>query len=219
MTILNVFVERDRALVAVDTLGQNADGSRKQIGKMMLLPHLSGVAACRGHFAFAMIVWWSLVQHIGDFDKLVEEAAAICEGAHRLFKHYLAESKAALDARFGNGDEQYIVLVGWSVRQKSMVAHEFRRSEGDERFLSSEIESTYIAPSTEDLAAAHPRPNSGESMEALFRSQQALYERDAPHATPGGLLIVAEIGPGHTRTWSQCEIQTQEDLRASRICA
>jgi hypothetical protein len=87
-----------------------------------------------------------------------------------------------------------------------MRAFELRRNGGDGRFVSSAIESVYIAPWTSDLAASHPRPATGDLMEALFLAQQSLYEREAPHATPGGALIVAELLLGSTKTWMQCNV-------------
>jgi hypothetical protein len=206
VTILNVFVERERALMAVDTIGQRADGSRAMVAKMLLLPHANAAVACRGHMSFIAGVWATLLQTPGDFDALAEILPVTCESVHELFKLYLAESKEVLDARFGNGDEQYIVIVGWSSRHNEMRAFELRRNGGDGRFVSRAIKSVYIAPWTSDLAASHPRPATGDLMEALFLAQQSLYEREAPHATPGGALIVAEIRLGSTKTWMQCNI-------------
>ena len=76
MSILNVWMSADRALVAVDTLGLEADGKTfDECSKLYVLPHSNLVIAGRGLVSFSCLIYQALhVRNLGyDTDDLQKQ--------------------------------------------------------------------------------------------------------------------------------------------------
>ena len=190
MSILNLYVERDSALVAVDTDARFRDGAAgPPVSKMLVLPHINAVIACRGQGQFFVLLAMvaalpsaSIDQLIAEMPEKLIEAWHTWVGQHEIFR---ADPDAA------TGTE--ILVVGWSERSRQMHAVVFVQERGSSDFVAREVERHYCAPWDEQLAAG-PLPTSPEAMAALARRQVELVRRERPKDAAGGSLVLAVLG-------------------------
>ena len=77
MSILNVFVTPDCALMGVDTDATMPDGTTYQVSKMVVVPHLSTVVGFRGLDLMQMAACPVIVGFKGKFDALVDSMSEI----------------------------------------------------------------------------------------------------------------------------------------------
>ena len=179
MSIVNVFVRPDVALVGVDTEWLMPDGSYVDGCKMLLLPHIDAVVAFRGlSTSLAGASAW-IVHFSGDFDELSEK-----------MESFIKESRGyAKDDSEGN-----FFLVGYSPRLGRMVAHAYEVKEG-----SSDV--SHLADFPSMFAPAFGADVMAEwkvkfDKESMFRvaNDQCRLVREQNEAWPaGGRFYITEI--------------------------
>lgn len=190
MSLANIWLERDRALVAVDTLGYvyAPDGSRKlsEITKLMPLPVADCVLAARGsQFAFLQLLALA-VQKPGmtSLDILSDYMPALCE---------LAASNLPQDfpAEFATCE---LYLVGWSDRSGCMACTQFGIDlHGNGVVSTSPMRGpARCAPGFNDVQPI----DSEVGMRALAQRQIAWMHEHAPKDVTGGELVLADVKRG-----------------------
>lgn len=201
MSIVNIWLERGRALVAVDTLAEHDTRSvggeyvHIESAKMIPLPHANMVLANRGD----LVIFQGFLQVLlgepvsWNVDIFAERAAAICDYLYRM----RMDKQAALYE--GRPFEDEIYAIGWSPRSKEVVAYVCCRGAGDDGFTITPIESFCAAPGALDVWPAVediPRFNTIESMITVAKEQVRCFRSQFPGRPIGGRLIVAEV-----RSW------------------
>lgn len=189
MSLLNVWLDNERALVGVDTDALAPGGVRVRVNKIMLLPTLNAVLAGRGAASLLGCVYVQLMAlpQAADFDFI---AAALPELVEKAFDQIRGPLRNEDPATYRAAHE--IVLVGWSPKLGRMRAIEVVRPAGGSAFTVEETEKHYIAPWDEKIKSA-PDPTDIHSMAELAVAQVALIRGAYPNAAAGGQLIVAEL--------------------------
>jgi hypothetical protein len=187
VSILNVWVERQRALVCVDTQGVGNDGTRGDVTKLAVLPHINAVLACRGHLAFLSTCWMMMAMSSRGFDELVEAMSTILPLAFQ----NVVQTAGALGVDPATLDRQTLVFVGWSPRAQRMIGREWMQETAAQGFVADDIDPHHIAPWHESMP--NEDPNNAERMQRLAAAQVRSIRENAPHEAAGGRLIVAEL--------------------------
>lgn len=223
MSLVNVYMERDRALIGFDTLACHmpipatisvADASevaRKFDGDA----HMSkcGFIACpnvaiasRGDAMAAVLVQQTLQLSMSkDFDALVEILPQALANAY-------AQATAFRKQRLGIVDDYgvEIVLVGWSPALNRMHGVHWVRWPTGKGFTSSQVGKVLILPDAE-WEQTPGVPDTPEKMEAIARDQVAYVRRKYPdhEYDCGGRLLLAEL------TRDTMSVRVVADLEAS----
>ncbi len=189
MSILNVYLRRDAALVGVDTEGASLNGAFNQCSKMLPIPHASAVLACRGSSVILACTFVQmLITDCDDFDAL---AARFPDAANRASKKlYGPLMRHIRKADFRMGDE--LVLIGYSPSRKRMRAIELLRDSGECAFKADETEGHYVTPWHPSLADM-PYPVDLLSMGEMAQAQVNLIKKENPKFAAGGNLLIAEL--------------------------
>lgn len=193
MSILNLWLAPDHALVGVDTDGVDPAGRHMSCSKLLPIVHLNAVLAGRGNLTLLGCTFVQLmVSELGDFDALADRLPAMVQKA---FKGTIGgfPLRFIQRAAYQAGDE--IILVGWSPRLDRPRAVEVTRAPGASSFTVEETKLEYVAPWDESIADA-PSPSDAWNMRRLAGAQVALLKRTDPAAAAGGSLIVAELRRG-----------------------
>jgi hypothetical protein len=212
MTILNVWCEPARALLAVDTRSTEAGSTRmpgREVSKLIPIVHLNVALAARGNAGFFAMFGCMLLTHsvLGDFDALVRAAPNVMQ---ETFHWFVKSGGDALGAHAqASIDNQYAVLVGWSPGAQRMCAFELRWDLATRTYVSSEFDGGYKSPWSEAIERAYPRPDTIPAMQQLARAQLQLYEEKAPEWSTGGRLIVAQIDRLNMGIQSVCDLDAR----------
>lgn len=186
MSLINAVNMGDHALISADTEAVFADGSRGQVSKLLTIPHLNAVIACRGSLAFLQKAHAEFCT-MSNFDQMAERAELVMSYA-------LAQqgSTEHLD-KYAHGAE--MVLAGYSQKAGRVVIH-LIRCEGIGKDTEAHL----------DIANAILPGNLGISLEGITASREGLIDltsrqvkairEHAPDAAAGGNLIVAEVHQG-----------------------
>jgi hypothetical protein len=202
MSLLNVLMRPDYALVGVDTDCANfQDGSHMHVSKMLVLAHIPAVLAGRGGFALFKRVFDIAHGNGGDLDELLAVMPQIL--------YQLAASPAHAD-RKGFKDE--LAVVGWSARLNRPLARKFNVSV-EREVRSFDIEFATVSPPYWDLSKDPPPFENMEDLVAIAKSQAAyLKERfpegrqDGRPTSGGGRLIVARISRHGLLIKEKCDL-------------
>lgn len=189
MSLLNLVLERDRAVVAVDTLCRvgTPDGSAlANKGKLFLLPHARMALAGRGDIRVLASLHLASLCSPGELD-----IDSIGPSLGQAAQHVVIELQRADPLwRFVEAE---LVAVGWSASREAMVAFAAVRNAGDADFRTVEITSTMLGPDPSCPTPANLA--TPEAMEWLSRQQvkrfRSLVGDDA--GVIGGRLLFAEI--------------------------
>lgn len=198
MTILNVWVERERALMAVDTEIVMPWGQRHQCAKMIPLIHLNAMIAARGHLVFFAYLFKALhCEALSDFDALLDRMPRMLpladEDARKAVRQLGVTDTGFLD-------NQTIVACGWSAKAGRMFAREWSQDDLARGFISEHVEPFFVSPW--DPSIDHiPDPTTHAAMAVLAQAQCKLMREKAPDAAAGGKLIVAEINQRGMQIW------------------
>ena len=112
MTILNVSITPERALVAVDVMGALPDSLEPyETSKMMPFVHCNAVLAGSGNIGMAHHAFIQLARNQGDFDFMAGALATLVDQA---YTNFLAEARAVGFIEAVLSQWQTIVFVGWS---------------------------------------------------------------------------------------------------------
>lgn len=186
MSLVNVWVTPQKAMVVVDTEAQSQEGEYFETSKMLTLPHANVVVAGRGHNAFFNVLFSLLHMDKGaTFDDL--------EGS---FDGSLAQTTAYLktiEAQFIRSIyEQEIALVGYSHSRRGMhcVAYQSKDESG---FAAHDIDDAYLSP-WDPTTWGLPMPvTTAEHARVASTEQLAKAKALHPDAPLGGRLLLAEV--------------------------
>jgi hypothetical protein len=201
MSILNAWVERERAWVGVDSDLFAADGERLgSISKMVPLVHANAVLAFRGQYAvFAMIHSMIVWQPVG-FDDLLKLMPGLLKSA-------VEQTETAITGMPGAPPVASLpmldlVLVGFSRRQARMVGFFYSYVREKVEFVGAEIplDTGFFAPGDEAFLAeitAARLPGTIEEKMIATAKRQMVFARDRhPVAATGGRFFVAHLARG-----------------------
>lgn len=196
MSLLNVWVEPGRALVAVDTETDIA-GEHMDASKLVVFPADRMVVACRGNLGVLNGMLPVLHGMPGGVDSIAPVLAAVCSDmAGRIDGH-------SVQAGGPGFTEAEVVIAGWSEREQRIVGHVCTRLAGEAAFALSRIDSWRIGPNA-DWQRVLP-PDCREHMEAIASKQVRFMREQHPDCAIGGRLLMAEV--------TEREISVRELLR------
>ena len=197
MSILNIHLEKDLAVIAANTevvageLGSDVIALRSNVGKVFALPEKGAVVSGRGWSALLCDLLTWAANSSTDFDGLCESmgdaAAAI---VRRAFAHAGAAGATAENmAHFLRGE---LVLVGRSASRQTMICNYLAVSERGEISAHCELASAVIPWVWGDHPATE---GSVEWMTNMARRQSKLAHSDQPGMAWRGDLTIATITP------------------------
>ena len=118
MSLINALNMGDHALISADSEAVFSDGSRGQVSKLLTIPHLNAVIACRGSLAFLHKAHAEFAGMTCDFDSMAGHAELVMSYA-------LAQQGSTEDLdRYAQGAE--MILSGYSQEAGRVVIHLIR---------------------------------------------------------------------------------------------
>jgi len=189
MSLLNAWIAPDAAVVAVDTVGQAADGSPLPASKLLPIPHLGAVIAIRGQLA--LLTWLAVRANsagFATFDDLLDSMPGM-----------LAEATAAIDhltVLAGSAPGHEVVVTGWSDRQGRIVGRQFVKRGDEQTARDVDHHVSPWHPSMDGL------PLDPGGLEQLARGQVIFMRGLGAHC--GGKLTIARLTRG------ELTLQTKE---------
>lgn len=215
MTIANIVVERDRALIGVDTMAAYMTQAKgmlpedetrdRHTSKVSLYPHANMAMTGRGDVSLMASVRYYL-EHaaVRDFEHATELMPELLTVAYQTSMAQRSHF-TGLDA-FPGVD---VVLVGWSRLMRFEGRRWIRRTE-DANFTQTRIEHWLALPEVDQIEHVDI-PNTDARMEALARKQVAWANKNYP-GNCGGRLMIAELtlGAASIRTIANLETQGNE---------
>lgn len=201
MSIINIVVQKDRALIGADTLaGYMAEGSHltggseyrgRHAGKLSLLPQFNAALTHRGDGLLTSIARLSLETACPyDFDDAVEMMPPILREAYQQAL-IVREARTGINAFQG----AEIALVGWSPHYSRFLAVRWQRYPTQQDFEEHYIDDMVLMPEIDRVQAVEA-PDTDAKMEKLVREQLAWAQREHPEYTCGGRLLMAELRLG-----------------------
>lgn len=208
MSLVNVWISPDRALVGVDTEGVTLDGTHNEVSKMIPLVHANLVLATRGHMGFLNALFGTSYAVGGDFDAIVEKMPMILSYA---FNHLMSQASSAGVADQGNFDRQDAFIVGWSRKHCRMLGMSYSQETAKDGFTGREIDSWCVSP-WEDPGVMPPIPNTPEVLKEVARTQASFASDPRSEAAVGGRLLVAEITRDGIIITSRCDLGSRNRM-------
>lgn len=199
MSLLIVTVEKDRALVAVDTKGSfvTAPGAEPvhtlSVSKLYPFVAAGVVMACRGTTDYLSTLLAACSAHhfagFDEFELALPNLLAVVEVALCRRYEQMAVANHLDLARIE------VCIIGASRSTGSMRAKMFARTSSERGFVPEAIEQEWIQPWIwEDDDHQPPIPSSVSEVARIARAQMAWCERASPgQAAVGGSLIVVEM--------------------------
>lgn len=190
MSLINVFVSDDAALIGFDTEGRWPDGRFSEVGKTLALPHIGAMLAFRGEVLTFTGVSGIVSGFPGDFDALSDAMGGILSEAIRMI------IAGGLDKH--NAALAEVILVGYSPKAERIVGHFFKSTTPDSGVEESRDFPQYYSPffgfdEIKKLGIVADR----KGMKALALSQYSLVrERVGDDSPIGGRLFIAEVRKG-----------------------
>ncbi|MCO7470498.1 hypothetical protein NJG16_10515 [Stenotrophomonas maltophilia] len=188
MSILNVLLNRDHLVVAVDTLAEDArTGAHSAGAKLLLIPQHNLVLATRGSTQFFLRIYELALQASFRADFTMEQLSA--ELGLVMDQLWPSYEKAATEA--GLPIEQLgteLVLGGWSPKNGRMLATAYARSDSSRKTVVQPLEGGLASPG-EPLAG---RPDSFAEADLLAagKLQAAWLNNRVGRKVAGGRLLV-----------------------------
>lgn len=200
MSLLNVLLFPDRALVAADTRCKNyQSGGYFDGSKMFPIVHANVLIAGRGDRIFADLVFqWYGGCETCDFDSIAD---GLSENLLMIGERY-----ASIPGVHVGGDE--LVIVGWSEKHRAMQGLLCVRPDGNSEFTVSRMVTGSIGPRlTADLSHVQCADHV-ESLIEIARAQTRQVRKEQPGLPIGGRLLLAEL------TRDTLSVRTIADLEA-----
>ena len=207
MSILNVWISPERALIASDSEAAAVDGPGARVSKFFTIPHLDVVIGHRGcaqYFCFMASVLQML--------SLARDIETILDTLPAYLSPMIEQTKLAMTTHYGWKkidtdlvDGESLVVVGWSHKQGRMVAREFTQMTLAEGFVVRDIDPCYISPYDESINQGE-YPENATSMEKLVRAQVRLIKDKEPKAAAGGNLMLCQLRRGSVQIVRGCEL-------------
>jgi len=202
MTIANILVERDRALVGVDTLSAFMSGADAVMSederrdrhacKVSFLPEISCALTGRGdHMLIGYVHFQLMVGAVRSFDHAVQVMPEVLEFAFRQSMSFRAMNLDDDLVTFPGAD---VMLVGWSPSVMRFEAVRWIRREENEDFSYARINGALLTPEIDQIEPVET-PNTPARMEAVARQQMKWVNENYP-GTCGGRLLLAELRRG-----------------------
>ena len=195
MSVLNIWIEPDHALIGVDTQAADVSGKVGHVGKLVPLVHLGAVMAFRGAVIFGVSVFSGVNIAGAKFDELIDGMPLLLPGMLNETRRLVAATGAESLDRL---DRQEIALVGWSDRAKRIVGRVWTQQDPRAGFVAAEISPYDIAvwdPSFKQLED----PRTPEAMVRLIQAQCRLLHRVEPELYAGGRAVIARVSKDQTR--------------------
>lgn len=194
MSILNVLLDPERMLVAVDTLAQDAITGKTSAGaKLLLIPQHNLVLACRGSAQFFLRIYELSLQASfrADFtmEQLMAEMGLVIE---KLWPEYVVAADRAGIPRDVLHTE--LVLGGWSPKNGRMMATAYAKSANGKAVIVQTLEGGLASPGD----PLRGRPDSFEDAAVLEagRLQAAHLNQTSATRVAGGRLVSALLQRG-----------------------
>lgn len=201
MSLVNVYLKPERALVSVDSLLTvhflGLKGGRNRYcrgGKLAVLPHQNAVIGCSGTVGFHQVLYAAAFEHTGDFDDLLQAFPDTLKWCFRRF--------VSLRWFFGLGfrgadvvDRQVVNLVGYSPRRQRVVGMAYEQETRREGFTASEIERHASCPWDASMGSL-PEPINEARIQLLAEAQIQYQEQVDPSIRSGDQLLVATVQKG-----------------------
>lgn len=195
MSIINIIIEDDRALVGVDTLAGFMDFANEEFGqaeridrhtcKFSMLPQISAIMTHRGDALLTALVRQQIDLSLArDFE---DAAGYMPEFLDQSYDHVMALREQQFGAQPFAGAE--VVLVGWSPTAKRFEGMRWHRYPEDQEFIATRIDGMVFLPQIDQAE----RPDTAAKMEALMRRQVSQTRRDNPGYACGGKAMLIEI--------------------------
>lgn len=193
MSILNCYVEPQRAVLAVDSLSAWVGDTRRHVCKLFPLCHASMIIAGRGHVAMPVSVHQMCAYAVESFDGFLEHWQQILADALQIAARSVEATGKGLHET--DGGRQEIVAVGWS-EKRGQIEGWLYSYDGANTFMPTRIDGATYGPGDESFVARFPAPWNQTSLIKLARAQLELLQRTAPALVTGGRLIIAQLVPG-----------------------
>lgn len=203
MSILNVFITPEVALIGVDTDAMLPDGSINECSKVLFLPHIHTAVGFRGVHLMHAIANAEIMSFYGSFDHLAEVMPQI-------LTHSLGVARENAGAIKSEDIENFeFALVGFSQKAGRMVGHVFSKSSNSPDIKITHDFPEMAAPSLppEDLARLEIRRADKAGIRALALDQ-CRYIRSLGRSDfhVGGHLFITEISRGKIVTEQDCRL-------------
>jgi hypothetical protein len=182
-------IERERALVGVDTRARDPFGTEADISKFVLLPHVNALIANQGCGLLLGCTVAALLATRTEFDFLCDNMADVLR---------VAQTQVLAAMRVQHGDElarlverAHITAVGWSPSANAMRGWTwFKDAEHD--FTREPVERWMVSPWDEKFRYLGA-PTDVEQMRRIAALQLATLREVEPECPAGGRLIVCEL--------------------------
>lgn len=186
MTCVNVLLQPERVLVAVDSHGRDQQGAMVAMSKLWPLYSQRVIVAGAGVSMFVGFVAATL-NHCADFDAMRAQMPATLPAMLDGFRP-MAAARGLAPADI---EHQMVLLAGWSPSEKRMKACSWERHEdsGGE-FEPLEIVEHSACPFYAELSK-RPAPRSAADLAELMVDQVRLARAEDPEWAGGGAAIVA----------------------------
>lgn len=184
MTIMNVHLERDRAIVVSNTEIHHADGATAYADKIFCLPQVNCVIAGRGEVNVLLNTYMHSYAMVLDFDGLAERWSSLMGF---IVDGFYAKPKGDVKP---HGAE--IALVGWSKARQEMVCYHARIEE-DGAMELVEAKGGVFTPWDESWGTAPEIPLDRASCLELARQQSQLGEQHFPSKCWRGDLTIVDM--------------------------
>lgn len=219
MSLVNIYMEHDRALIGFDTLCSAmevppavgvAEALQRihtgvHMSKCSFLAHANVALAHRGDAMFAVGVCSALqLNLLADFDAMTE---AMPELLAQTFAQVTGYRKQFSVEQFPGAE---VILVGWSRALNRMEGVRWLRWPTDKGFAASPVGKALMLPDAE-WPQTPDAPDTAEKMEAVARDQVAYVRREHAGYNCGGRLLLAEL------TRDTLSVRTIADLESPQL--
>lgn len=205
MSLVNIHIERYRAVIAVDTTAKGLAAGAPEVhswraAKMVPFPHAGMVIAGRGDLAITGLLASILLFEPATVDIDIMESRFV------EFAKLANKERQALYASHGNPalpdylqGASELFAVGWSPTRGQMVALTCDITPDGEASLEP-VESWCAAPHVWDSVEDVPEMRSGQQMVDVAMEQVRRFRELHPGAPIGGKLLFTEISPKEMST-------------------
>lgn len=189
MSIMNVWIEPDRATVAVDTEGFDPRFGKIWVSKMVPHVQLNAVLAARGSGGLIAVMCSGLLRDPRGFDALTADMPGLAAASLVEYERQAAKMGVSLDS-LSPADQ--IAWVGWSDEEQQMVGWLYLRGVGERTFTQRRIKPWVVMPG-EPFTGLPDTPKSHADHLRIGRQQTRWHRSALPGRAIGGDMIVAEF--------------------------
>ena len=213
MTIMNVYVSPERALIGTDTKAVSIGGQVVEASKAFPIAHANTVIVATGILVFAQLLYLRVQEGLsaaGGFDEI---AAAMPEALEVTMEAVLqrgSREPEMIDAFKRRLDRQNVCCVGWSESRQQFQGYLFSNADSSQGWKLEEVDLYYVAmhpfhSSLMPLMQEFADNGGAEDLIRLSRAQAAMGSEAFPEVanldsygeeTPcGGRLVSIEVTP------------------------